>query len=60
MGMEMLLTADPISSTEAYRLGLVNKVCDSEEIDEVTIKLAEKISQFSGESIALGKKTFYE
>jgi len=56
----MLLTADPISSTEAYRLGLVNKVCDSEEIDEVTIKLAEKISQFSGESIALGKKTFYE
>jgi len=39
----MLLTADPISSSDAHRLGLVNKVCDSEEIDEVTIKLAEKI-----------------
>lgn len=58
--MEMLLTADAIQADEAHRLGLINRLCKSTELDQVTLELADKIAHFSGESVAIGKKTFYQ
>ena len=57
--MEMLLTAEPISSEVALRWGLVNKVVPPEELDGEVMELALRISQFSRDTIALGKRTFY-
>jgi len=58
--MEMLLTGEPISAEEAERLGLVNRVVSPEKLEEETLALARKIISFSGFTIGLGKKAFYE
>ena len=42
--MELLLTAELIPATEAYRLGLVNHVVPLQEVDAFTYALAEKIA----------------
>ena len=41
--LELILTGDPISATEAFRLGLVNRVVPLAELLEVTEKIARKI-----------------
>lgn len=51
----MLLTAEPISSKEAFSLGMINHIYEDGEIDGRTLELAEKIAHYSGESIALGR-----
>jgi enoyl-CoA hydratase/carnithine racemase len=58
--MEMLLTGDAISATEAERIGLVNRVVPSEQLGAETLKLAQQIASASGAALALGKRTFYE
>ncbi len=58
--MEMLLTGEPISAEEAERLGLVNRVVPPEKLEEETLALARKIISYSGFTIGLGKKAFYE
>ena len=40
---ELIFTGEYISADEAYRIGLVNRVTDKENLMEETIKLAEKI-----------------
>jgi enoyl-CoA hydratase/carnithine racemase len=59
--MEMLLTGDAISASEAMTYGLVNRVVkDKEQLESETLKLAEKIISSPPNIIALGKKAFYE
>ena len=42
---EMLLTSDPISGSEAVRLGLANQFFEEEELLSETLKLAKKIAK---------------
>lgn len=58
--MEMLLTGDPISASDALAAGLVNKVVPSAQLEESTKELAEKIAALSSDTIALGKQAFYK
>lgn len=57
--LEMLFTGDPIDAATAQNWGLVNKVVARDELEEETIRLAQRIERFSGEIIAIGKDAFY-
>ncbi len=57
--MEMLLTGDPVPATEAVKIGLINKVVASNQLEAEVKKLAEKIAVSSRLVIGLGKQVFY-
>lgn len=56
----MLLTGNPISAEEAYRMGLVTKLCSAEELDGEVESVCNSIKAKSREVIQLGKKFYYE
>lgn len=58
--MEMLLTGDFISATEAQSRGLVNRVVPSDALDAELAVLVERILQKPREAVALGKTLFYQ
>jgi enoyl-CoA hydratase/carnithine racemase len=58
--MEMLLTGSPISAHEAERAGLVNRVVPAARLGEETMHLARQICAASSDTVALGKRAFYE
>src|SRR5919201_1333131 len=58
--MEMLLTGTPITATEAERAGLVNRVVPADRLSEEAMKLARQVIAASTQTIALGKRAFYE
>jgi enoyl-CoA hydratase/carnithine racemase len=58
--MEMLLTGRPIDAHEAERLGLVNRVIPAERLADETLDLAAEILTYSGDTIRMGKKAFYQ
>jgi enoyl-CoA hydratase/carnithine racemase len=58
--MEMLLTGAAITAAEAERAGLVNRVVPHDRLDEEARELARQIAEASGETLALGKRAFYE
>ncbi len=58
--MEMLLTGEPIPAVEAQRIGLVNRVVPRDRLEETTLALARQVADASGETLALGKRAFYE
>jgi enoyl-CoA hydratase len=55
--MEMVLTGDRISATEAEKAGLVARVFPKEQTLEQTIKIAQKIASFSQPVVALAKES---
>jgi enoyl-CoA hydratase/carnithine racemase len=66
--MQMLVTGEQISAQKALDWGFVNELIEVEGLDEhkqkeklrqSSLKLAEQINQFSGETLSFGKKTFY-
>ena len=57
--MQMLLTGDLIDAQNAYRIGLVNKVVDAEELVTKTMELAQKIASKSPLTVAIGKEAYY-
>jgi enoyl-CoA hydratase/carnithine racemase len=57
--MEMLLTGDMISAEEARRIGLVNRVADSEALGAVTMALAKQIASKPTATVKIGKEAFY-
>jgi len=58
--LEFLLTGDMIDSTEAERIGLINKVVPNDKLEEETMKLALKLAKKSPIALQLGKKSFYK
>lgn len=52
---ELIFTTDMIDSKEAYRIGLVNKVYEPEELMEKTIELAQKIMKKGLFAVSLAK-----
>ena len=57
--LEMVLTGDIISAAEAARLGLVNKVVPSDQLEEATLELAAKLAAKSPLALQVGKAGIY-
>ncbi|HEX3466118.1 MAG TPA: enoyl-CoA hydratase [Candidatus Elarobacter sp.] len=57
--MEMLLTGEMIDARTAAEWGLVNRVVDSNELHDETLKLARRIASAAGFVVGLGKAAFY-
>lgn len=57
--LEMLLTGEPISASEALQHGLVNRVVPVEMLEAEALALASTIVKASGFVIGLGKQAFY-
>jgi enoyl-CoA hydratase/carnithine racemase len=57
--LEMILTGDMISASEAERLGLVNKVVPPDELEAATMELAGKLAAKSPMALQIGKTGMY-
>ena len=57
--MEMLLTGQPISASDALAAGLVNRVVPAGRLDEATLALAERVASAPTSTVAIGKSAFY-
>lgn len=58
--MEMLLTGRPVSAERALALGLVNQVVPADQLDTAIAELTSAIVGSSAETLALGKRAFYD
>ncbi|KAF2280967.1 enoyl-CoA hydratase [Westerdykella ornata] len=55
--MELILTGASISAEELLRLGLLNKVCSTEQdVLEESLKMSEKVAAFSAPAVGLAKQ----
>ena len=57
-GLELAWTSDRIDATEAYRLGLVNRVVAAAELEAATLELAQQLADMSPTAIGLTKRAF--
>jgi enoyl-CoA hydratase/carnithine racemase len=57
--MEMLLTGEMISATEAARIGLINRAVPAGKLTDATMALANKIAGKSIQTLKIGKGAFY-
>lgn len=57
--MEMLLTGQPISASEALESGLVNRVVPADRLEEETMALAAKVASAPMSTVSIGKSAFY-
>jgi 2-(1,2-epoxy-1,2-dihydrophenyl)acetyl-CoA isomerase len=58
--MEMILLADIIDAQEALRIGLVNRVVPAEQLENETLKLAERLAQGPTVAYGLAKTGLYQ
>jgi len=58
--MEMILLADIIDAQEALRVGLVNRVVPAEQLEQETLKLAERLAQGPTVAYGLAKTGLYQ
>jgi enoyl-CoA hydratase/carnithine racemase len=58
--MEMLLTGEAIDAATACAWGLVNRVVPLDALDATVDALAAKIASTSADTLARGKRAFYE
>jgi enoyl-CoA hydratase/carnithine racemase len=58
--LELMLTGRRIDASEALALGLINQQVPAEQLEEVTMKLAQELANKSPATIALGLRAFYE
>ena len=57
--MEMLLNGDLISSKKAAEIGLINEVIDDNDLKNIVLEKALKISKKSSMTLKIGKQAFY-
>jgi enoyl-CoA hydratase/carnithine racemase len=57
--LELLLTGTMIDAREAERIGLVNRVVPSEELEETAMELANELAAKSPIALQMGKHAFY-
>ena len=58
--MEMLLNGDLISSKKAEEIGLINEAVKDNELKNIVLEKAIKISKKSSMTLKIGKKAFYD
>jgi enoyl-CoA hydratase/carnithine racemase len=58
--MEMLLTGDLVDAGKALEWGLVNRVVPPEALESQTMLLARQIAEKPPETLAAGKRAFYQ
>ncbi len=58
--MEMFFLGEPLSATEAHRLGIVNFVVPHEQLAQETNKLARRLAEAPQLPLALVKRALYE
>ena len=58
--MEMLLTGEPISATQAMEWGLVNRVVSAVALDAEVQRIASLIASKPPATVAAGKRAFYQ
>jgi 2-(1,2-epoxy-1,2-dihydrophenyl)acetyl-CoA isomerase len=58
--MEMILLADIVDAQEALRIGLVNRVVPAEQLENETLKLAERLAQGPTVAYGLAKTGLYQ
>lgn len=56
--MEMLLVGESIDAAEALRIGLVNRVVPTENLDEAVLTMARRIASKARRVVAIGKEAF--
>lgn len=54
--LEMVMTGDMVSADEAYRIGLVNKLCEADELEATTMQLATTLAEKSPLTIKAAKR----
>jgi enoyl-CoA hydratase len=54
--LQMLMTGDPITAQEAYRLGMVNEICPQSELVDRARHIAEKIASNSPTAVQAVKR----
>ena len=57
MAMQMLMTGEPITAQEAYRLGMVNEVHPRSELMSAALSIAEKIADNSPTAVQAVKRS---
>ncbi len=55
--MEMVMTGDLIPANEAYRIGLVNRLCEPDDLQPMTMGLAMNLASKSPHTIKVAKRT---
>lgn len=58
--MQMLLTGDMIDAATAVDWGLINTAVPADDLESTVAYLAARIGQFSGDTLAIGKRAFYD
>lgn len=58
--LQMLLTGEPVSAEDAWRMGLVNKVVPAAELDAAVDAMARTIASKSARIEAMGKASFHD
>jgi len=57
--MEMMVTGDSISGTEAVRLGWANRAFPAAELDDAVLAVAERIAKLPPDIVQLNKRTVH-
>jgi len=57
--MQMLLTGESVSASQAVEWGLINMAVSRDDLDRTVDELAEKILRFSPNTIEIGKHAYY-
>ena len=58
-GMEMILTGERLDAKEAHRVGLINRVAESGQLDDAVAELAGRVGSFSPAVLKLGRDAVY-
>jgi enoyl-CoA hydratase len=59
MGMEMMLTGDSISGTEAAQLGWATRAYPAAELEARVVEMAERVAQMPGDLVQLNKRLLH-